>query len=83
MKNKTDYNKVPLGEILTDEQIRKTTEILNSLDTLEKMVPALAEYFITIDDYLKAKKIIPEYLAYAVAYCATVERKKRKLAQSN
>jgi hypothetical protein len=59
---------VALGEILNTNQLREVKRILNSTaDTIEQ-VQRLKDYFGTFREDLERQEILPEYLAYVVAY---------------
>ncbi len=69
---------VPLIEILTEDQLQKTIEIINQagghpLST--NTIIALKAYYKTIEADLLAKDILPDYLAYSVAYQADIKIK--------
>lgn len=57
-----------LGELLTHDQLVKTTEILNTPQKDFYKIKSLKEYFGTIKDDLSKKGVLPEYLAYVVFY---------------
>ncbi len=64
-------NYKPLGELLNDEQLKKTCEILNSSNhppLAPQTIDALKAYYRTIEPELLTKDVLPDYLAYAVAY---------------
>jgi hypothetical protein len=59
---------VALGEILNTKQLREVTRIMNSTGDPIAQVQRLRDYFGTFREDLEKKEILPEYLAYAVAY---------------
>ncbi len=60
-----------IGEILTEEQFERVSDILkgcyNHVDAEQRLLP----YFESIREQLESKGIIPEYLAYSLPYWIT------------
>jgi hypothetical protein len=83
MKSKKAIPTVRLGDILTDEQCANTAAILNDFHNRLDAVPKLKEYFNTLSDQLVKKEILPDYLAYVVAYMADQDIKQQTAVRNN
>lgn len=65
-----------LGYILTEEQLEQVTHILNLRVSDEDMVHRLKRYLRTQNDHLLKAGLVPDYLAYVIAFNAQQSRLK-------
>lgn len=59
---------ITLGELLTEEQWKEVSEIVDEYTGQPDLVQKLKEYFGNIRPQLESKGVLPEYLAYALPY---------------
>jgi uncharacterized membrane protein len=71
-----------LGEILTDAQIERTLDIIQST-TRHDRIAKLKEYFSSFKDELEKKGVLPDYLAYVVEYLLANQIKKVETYERN
>lgn len=62
------WTKKKLGDLLTEDQIQRVADILNSdIDDIQR-VAELKLYLGQFREQLESKQVLPEYLAYALVH---------------
>lgn len=68
MTGKESWKTVRMDELLTEDQIKMVTEILNQGGTDFERTHAVRKYLEQFKDQLEAKGVVPGYLAYVVVF---------------
>jgi hypothetical protein len=78
MPKKADWKTVRLDSLLTDEQIKRVSEIIKKPKSIEVHLTELRRYFTGFRKQLEDKGVLPEYLAAVIAYNQTIRDSRRK-----
>lgn len=68
MTGKESWKTVRMDELLTEDQIKMVTEILNQGGTDFEKTHAIRKYLEQFKDQLEAKGVLHDYLAYVIVF---------------
>ena len=68
MTGKESWKTVRMDELLTEDQVKMVTEILNQGGTEFEKTHAIRRYLAQFKEQLEAKGVLSDYLAYVIVF---------------